>query len=89
MLIFAISAFAVVFNTFLANKLPLIEGIVLAVHVFGFFAILVPLWVLAPRSDAKGVFTEFNNYGGWDNYGTSALVGVLAAILPLLGADAA
>ncbi len=88
-MVFAVSAFAVFFNTYLAKKLPLIEGIVLVVHVFGFFAILVPLWVLAPRSSAREVFTQFNNGGGWPNYGSSALVGILASILPLLGADAA
>ena len=86
---FAVSAFSVFFNTFLAKKLPLIEGIVLVVHIFGFFGILVPLWVLGPRSDAKTVFTQFNNYGGWSSNGTSAFVGLLAAMIPLLGADAA
>lgn len=89
LLVFAISGFSVFFNTYLAKRLPLIEAIVLVVHVFGFFAILVPLWVLGPHSSAKEVFTQFNNGGGWANYGTSALVGILASILPLLGADAA
>ena len=89
LLVFAVSAFSVFFNTFLAKKLPLIEGIVLVVHIFGFFGIMVPLWVLGPRSDAKAVFTQFNDYGGWGNYGVSALVGLLAAMIPLLGADAA
>jgi choline transport protein len=87
-LVFAVSAFSVFFNTFLAKKLPLVEGIVLVVHIFGFIAILIPLWILAPRSDAKQVFTQFNN-GGWNSNGTSTLVGILAAMIPLLGADAA
>jgi choline transport protein len=89
LLVFAVSAFSVFFNTFLAKKLPLIEGIVLVVHIFGFFGIMVPLWVLGPRSYAKAVFTQFNDYGDWGNNGVSALVGLLAAMIPLLGADAA
>lgn len=50
---------------------------------------MIPLWVLGPRGDAATVFTTFNNYGGWNDYGTSALVGLFAVILPLLGADSA
>jgi choline transport protein len=39
---------AVVFNTLLAKKLPLVEGLVLVLHVGGFFAILIPLWFVVP-----------------------------------------
>jgi len=67
----------------------LIEGVVLFVHIFGFFAILIPLWVMGPVGDAAEVFTTFNDYGGWGDLGASALVGIFAVILPLLGADAA
>ena len=88
LLVFAVAGFAVVFNTVLAKKLPLIEGVVLVIHIFGFFAILVPLWVLGPRGDARTVFTEFSNFTGWNSAGTATIVGVLGAILPLLGGDA-
>lgn len=83
------ASFSVFFNTFLAKKLPLVEGIVLIVHIFGFFAVVVTLWVLGPRGDAAQVFTTFTNLGGWDSTGLSALVGILAVMIPLLGADAA
>lgn len=85
----AVAAFSVLFNTLLARKLPLIEALVLIIHVFAFFGILVTLWVLSPRADAKAVFTEFSDGGGWGSLGGSTLVGILAGILPLLGADAA
>ncbi|UKZ61281.1 uncharacterized protein TrAtP1_002548 [Trichoderma atroviride] len=85
----AVAAFSVLFNTFLARKLPIIESLILVIHVFAFFGILVTLWVLSPRADAKAVFTEFSDGGGWGSLGGSALVGILAGILPLLGADAA
>src|SRR5262245_50112931 len=61
LLTIAVAAFGVIFNTWLAKKLPLIEGLVLVIHILGFFGIMVPLWVLSPRSDAKTVFTSFNN----------------------------
>lgn len=85
----AVATFSLFFNTFLAKKLPLIEGSVLIVHIFGFFAILITLWVLGPRGDPAEVFTTFNDYGNWGSDGTSAIVGIMAVILPLLGADAA
>lgn len=85
----AVAAFSVLFNTVLARKLPIIEALILVIHVFAFFGILVTLWVLSPRADAKAVFTEFSDGGGWGSLGGSALVGILAGILPLLGADAA
>lgn len=85
----AVAAFSVLFNTVLARKLPLVEALVLIIHIFGFFGVLVTLWVLSPRADAVTVFTEFSDGGGWGSLGGSALVGITAGILPLLGADAA
>ncbi|KAH7362789.1 amino acid/polyamine transporter I [Plectosphaerella cucumerina] len=85
----AVAAFSVLFNTVLARKLPLVEALVLIIHIFGFFGILVTLWVLSPRAEASAVFTEFSDGGGWGSLGGSALVGITAGILPLLGADAA
>jgi len=40
-MIIAVAAIAILFNTFFAKKLPLIEGVILIIHVFGFFGILV------------------------------------------------
>ncbi|KAJ4986412.1 amino acid transporter [Stagonosporopsis vannaccii] len=89
LLVFAVSAFNIVFNTFLVRRLPLIESIVLVVHIFGFFAILVVLWVTGPISDAQTTFTTFNDFGGWNSFGWATLSGLVAVVLPLLGADAA
>jgi choline transport protein len=84
-----VASFSVFFNTFLVKKLPLVEGIVLVIHVFGFFAVLITLWVLGPVGNASEVFTTFNDYGEWGSDGLSALVGILAVMIPLLGADGA
>lgn len=75
LLVIAITAFCIIFNTFLAKKLPMVEGLILIVHVLGFFAVLIPLWVLGPRGDPKQVFTEFLNLGGWQTDGLSFMVG--------------
>lgn len=74
----------------LARKLPLIEAIILVIHIFAFFGILVTLWVLAPvNSSPKQVFTQFNDGGGWRSLGGSALIGITSGIYPLIGGDAA
>lgn len=88
LLTMAVAAFSVTFNTVLARKLPMIEGVILIVHICAFIGIVVSLWVLAPIGDASEVFTVFTD-GGWDSIGGSALVGITSGILPLLGADAA
>jgi amino acid transporter len=87
-IVIAVAVFCGIFNTFLARKLPLVEGTVLILHVVGFFAIIIPLWVMAPRSSAKAVFTEFSP-GEWSNTGLACLVGLLGPTVSLLGSDAA
>lgn len=47
------------FNIFFARHLPLAEGIVLFLHVFGFFAFLLTLWIMADHAPASQVFTGF------------------------------
>lgn len=75
----AIVVFSMFFNTVGAKHLPLFESMILFLHIFGFFAVLIPLWVLAPKAPAKQVFTEFSNFGGWSSIGTACLVGQLTA----------
>ncbi|KAH2596440.1 hypothetical protein KXW93_001402 [Aspergillus fumigatus] len=50
LLVVAITTFSILFNTFLAKNLPMVEGLILIIHVVGLFAIIIPLWVLAPRN---------------------------------------
>jgi choline transport protein len=75
------------FNIFLAQYLPLAEGIVLALHVFAFFAFLILFWTMAERSPAE-VFTTFFDGGGWGSLGTSALVGLSMPLWCFIGPDA-
>lgn len=89
LLTMAVAAFGVLFNTVLARKLPMVEGLVLIVHVFAFFGILVTLWVLSPTNAPEKVFTTFNDGGGWGSLAASTLSGITGGVLPLIGADAA
>jgi amino acid transporter len=87
LLTISIAGFAVVFNTFLAKKLPLVEGFVLIIHILGIFPIIIPLWVLAPKNSAKAVFTPFANKGGWSSTGVSVLVGMTQIVASMGGFD--
>jgi choline transport protein len=89
LLIIAVASFSIIFNTLLARKLPLVEGIVLVLHIFGFFAVFITMWVLGPRTPASEVFSGFQDNAGWGSIGLSVLVGQLAPIFALLGSDAA
>ena len=89
LLVFAVSAFNVVFNTFFVKKLPIIEAVILFVHVLGFIAVLAVLWATGPIGDARATFTTFNDYGVWNDNGLATLSSIVAVVLPLLGADAA
>jgi choline transport protein len=85
LLVIAVAIVALMFNTFLAQKLPLIEGIILIVHCFGFFGILIPLWVLSPKVPASEVFGSIENRGGWDNNGLACMAGLVGPIYALIG----
>lgn len=67
----------------------MIEGGVVLLHIFGFIAILVPLWTIGSHASARDVFTTFNDGGNWHSIGLSTLVGLLGPQLALIGPDAA
>lgn len=89
LLVIAIVTFYVIFNTFLAKRLPMVEGLMLTVEIFCFFAVLIPLWTLGPRQDPSVVFTQFVNGGSWNSLAISIFVGSLSAGTSLIGADSA
>ncbi|KAG8623576.1 hypothetical protein KVT40_008552 [Elsinoe batatas] len=87
LLIIAVTCFAILFNTFLVRKLPLLEGIVIILHIFGFFAVFVVLWIMGPRAPASQVFTQFEDNAGWGSIGLACLVGISSPVITLVGAD--
>ncbi|KAK0849254.1 hypothetical protein LTR03_005335 [Friedmanniomyces endolithicus] len=89
LLVWAVMVFCVFFNIFLAKRLPFVEGVLLIIYVTGFFVIIIPLWVLAPRSPASEVFTTFNNEGGWSSTGVAVMVGLGGVVPSLAGYDCA
>ncbi|RMY49193.1 hypothetical protein D0865_07637, partial [Hortaea werneckii] len=92
LLMIGIGCLGTVANTFGARKLPLLEYVVLAVHIVGFLCILIPLWVVRPlgeKAAAGEVFGSFRNLGGWETLGTACYVGSITATGAFAGSDAA
>lgn len=87
LLAIACIVFSIIFNTVLASRLPLIEGLVLILHILGFFAIIIPLWVMAPRAPADVALLTFTNNGGWPTTGLSSMIGLIAPVAVLIGYD--
>lgn len=82
-------AAAPLFNTFLARRLPGIEGAVFSFYMLAFLAFLIALLVMGPRSSAKEVFTHFENDSGWNSIGTACFVAINGPVITLLGSDSA
>ncbi|KAJ9613052.1 hypothetical protein H2200_002993 [Cladophialophora chaetospira] len=82
-----IIVFSIAFNTVFASKLPLIEAMVLFLHFCGLFAIIIPLWVLGPRSPAHETLLDFSNNGGWSSTGLSAMIGLTTPLSVIVGYD--
>jgi hypothetical protein len=70
------------------GALPVIEVVILIIHILGFFGILIPLVYLTPHHNtAKEVFTTFNNYGGWSSKALAFCIGLQGNALAFVGTD--
>lgn len=86
---YAVLAFSLFINTYLATLLPKIESVVLLLHVFGFFFVLIPLVYFGPHGDPSTVFKPFLNEGHWSSQGLSFFIGLTTSMIAFLGLDAA
>ncbi|KAJ5485558.1 hypothetical protein N7539_005546 [Penicillium diatomitis] len=90
LLTIAIAAIGTLVNTYGAKFLPSLEGVILCLHLFGFVAVLVPMWAMSPgHAPSSEVWTVFSNDGGWISMGLACLVGQLTPIFSWTGPDAA
>ena len=80
----AVLFLAVFINSVTSQVLAKFEGVILILHLFGFFAVLIPLVYLGPLGNAS-IFTTFINEGAWPTQALSFFVGLPAAIYSLIG----
>ena len=89
LLFWAIVAFAVFVNVVTSTLLPKFEGLVLILHVCGFFAIIIPMVYLGDHNPASEVFGQFANDGGFPTQGLAFMVGMIGNMFAFTGVDAA
>ncbi|ORY01977.1 amino acid/polyamine transporter I [Clohesyomyces aquaticus] len=85
----AVSGFAVTINSTTGKFLAKFEGLVLVLHLVGFFCVMIPLIYLGPHGDASAIFTTFLDNGGWNSKTLTFLVSLPITAVCLLGADSA
>jgi amino acid transporter len=89
MLIWAVLAICLVFNTFFSRQLPLVEGIIVILHILGFFAVIIPLWVLSDRTQsARDIFTIFQDNMTWGSIPFAVILGLTGAVSTFVGVEA-
>ena len=85
LLSWAVIVVAVFINTVVSALLPIIEGLVLVVHILGFFAVLIPLVYISPHGSAASVFQTVLNEGNWPTQGLSYCVGFIGNVATFVG----
>ncbi|KAI0475480.1 amino acid transporter [Xylariaceae sp. FL0804] len=89
LIMLAVAVLSVLANSTSGRVLAGLERLFLALHLVGFFGILVPLVYFAPHNGAADVFATFYDNGGWASRGLAFLVGLPTVATTLAGADCA
>ncbi|ORY04660.1 amino acid/polyamine transporter I [Clohesyomyces aquaticus] len=76
LLTIAVCSLSLIFNVICAKNLPLVESLVVVVHIFSFIAVTTILWLIGPVADAHVTSTTFNDGGGWGSVSVATLAGI-------------
>ncbi len=72
-------------NAVANSALPLIEGLILIIHILGFFAILIPFVYMAPHTPTSDVINTVLNEGNWSTQALSFCVGLIGSVAEFVG----
>ncbi|KAI9712457.1 MAG: hypothetical protein M1820_001670 [Bogoriella megaspora] len=89
LLAWAILLFAVLINTGATNSLAKFEGLILILHIVGFFAILIPITYLGPQGSSADVFNTWVDGGNWSSQGYAFFIGLVGPVYAFVGGDSA
>jgi choline transport protein len=90
LMVFALIAICLIFNTFLSKFLPQVETAILFLHITLFVVVLIVITVMSPtKSTDSEVWTQFLNEGGYESKGLSFFVGLITPVFAFSGADGA
>lgn len=87
--VFAMVLVIYIFNINGAGLMPILNNLLMILHILSWAVILIVLWAMAPHQSASAVFaTEWKNIGGWSTMGLSVMIGQISAIYGCLSSDA-
>ncbi|KXG46872.1 Amino acid/polyamine transporter I [Penicillium griseofulvum] len=89
LLVFAMVTVIFIVNVFASDIMPILNNLLMILHVLSWAIIIIVLWAMAPHQSAEVVFvTGWKNGGGWATMGLSVMIGQLSAIYGSLSSDA-
>lgn len=74
-----------VLNTLLGRLMPALEVLIGLLHIIGFFAILIPLVYLAPKTNASSVFLKSWGHYDWHSVALASFISLQSACLSFFG----
>lgn len=79
-------AISLLANVYGNRALPHWQNAAFALHCLVYLAVVIPVWVYAPRAPIADVFTDFQDLGGW-GLPLAIMIGQTSGINPLTGVD--
>jgi choline transport protein len=89
LLFWAVILLSYAINTSIGSVLAKFEGIVLVIHILGFFAVILPITLIGKPSSPEAVWNTWLNLGGWQTQGLSFSIGIIGNVFAFIGADGA
>ncbi|KAI1453204.1 choline transport protein [Annulohypoxylon moriforme] len=89
LLFWAVILLAYGINSVIGSVLAKFEGVVLIIHILGFFIVILPLTLLGTKNEHEAVWNTWVNLGGWQTQGLSFCIGIIGNVFAFVGADGA
>jgi hypothetical protein len=67
--------------------LPHWQNAAFALHCLVYLAVVIPIWINAPKTTISQVFTDFKDSGGWGSLPLAVMIGQISGVNPLTGID--
>ena len=85
LLIWAIIVLGLLVNVQGGTFLPRFEGLILILHLLGYFGLIIPLIILSNHQPSSAVFHNFVDGGNWTSKGLSFMIGLNGAVFVFAG----
>ncbi|RGP74084.1 hypothetical protein FSPOR_1779 [Fusarium sporotrichioides] len=87
LIMWAVILITIAFNTWGTAFFPQLETASLIGHILGFFAVMIPLWVLCDKNSADDIFLQFTDQSGWDSMGFAYISSQIYVLWCCFGSD--